>query len=262
MGRRRKHYDGLSLILILLFFPIAIIIGILKIFLKSSSLHSTNERNNIVFDNEPSIFFEKEPRQEDYLSNFDKIITNPINGAFLVGTLVYICVPNIHISEPLILILLLWLGSTFVSFSKYDKFNKHSALYKEQILRQAKEFWLSMDGWTFEKELAKLFSILGYYAEVTKGSGDGGVDIILRENNEIIYVQCKAYKDQIGPAPVRELYSVMTANNIQRGIVASFIGFTPKAIEFADKNHIELIDLNDIIKIATDSSHNHEMITT
>jgi restriction system protein len=133
-------------------------------------------------------------------------------------------------------------------------------LYKEQLNRQAKEYWYAMDGWTFEKELTKLYNILGYSAQVTKGSGDGGVDIVLKKNDDIAYVQCKAYKSQIGPAPIRELYGVMKADNIHYGIVASFMGFTPGAIEFAERNNIKLIDLDDIIQMAGHRSNEESTI--
>ena len=54
-------------------------------------------------------------------------------------------------------------------------------------------YWLSLNGYEFEKSLAEVFSANGFETYLTPKSNDGGVDIILRnKNNDEIYVQCKA----------------------------------------------------------------------
>lgn len=46
----------------------------------------------------------------------------------------------------------------------------------EQMTR---DYWVRLSGWQFEREVAELFRSHGFHATVTRGSGDGGVDIRL-----------------------------------------------------------------------------------
>ena len=69
-------------------------------------------------------------------------------------------------------------------------------------------FWQSHSGHQFEHELAKLFTRDGYDTKVTRGSGDGGIDIILRRSGLPTVVQCKQTKSPIGPARARSLRRV------------------------------------------------------
>ena len=194
-------------------------------------------------------YFDKEPQIEDY-----RIFR--LNGKNILLLIINFAVLCIICS----LFKTLWLGFVICSFfigiqiiRIYSYFNDKE-LYKEQILRQAKEYWFSMDGRTFEKQLAKLFNTLGYKTTVTKGSGDGGVDIILENSGRITYVQCKAYKHPAGPAPIRELFGVLKSDKVNEGIVACLAGFTKGARDFAFKNDIKLMDINNIIKISSNKA--------
>lgn len=89
---------------------------------------------------------------------------------------------------------------------------------------------------------------MGYEVHPTQYSGDGGVDIILKDSKGIIYVQCKAHKSKVGVAVVRELFGVMTSKNVDRGIVVSLHGFTKGAYALADKTGIVLKDIDGLIQ--------------
>lgn len=124
---------------------------------------------------------------------------------------------------------------------------------KEQAaLWEQKGYWLGLSGWEYEKEVAKIFRKYGYKATVTKGSRDGGVDIILKENGTTTYVQCKFYNtNKIPPSCIRELYGTMHSDKIYSGIlVGGNAGFSIGTRIFARKNHIRLYSLNDIIKMS------------
>lgn len=41
----------------------------------------------------------------------------------------------------------------------------------DEMKKEYAQYWLSMDGWQFEREVAKLYRARGYDAVVTKGSG-------------------------------------------------------------------------------------------
>lgn len=122
--------------------------------------------------------------------------------------------------------------------------------WAEHEKRRQIEFWTKMDGWSFEWEIAKLFRNRGFDAQVTKGSGDGGVDIFLRRNAELSVVQCKQHKTAVPPAVVRDLYGVLTHHNAQKAVLVSTSGFTAGAIEFARDKPIELLGIEDILTMA------------
>jgi restriction endonuclease Mrr len=85
---------------------------------------------------------------------------------------------------------------------------------------------------------------------LTKGSGDGGVDIIVRDyNNHTYIVQCKAHKHPIGPEPVRALIGVMKDFGAEKAIFIALGGFTPGAKEISNRHPLYLMDINDVIKM-------------
>jgi restriction system protein len=72
---------------------------------------------------------------------------------------------------------------------------------------------------------------------------DGGVDLRLRKNGQVVFVQCKHWKARsVGVKVVRELYGVMAAKSVKQGIVVTYGAFTSGASDFAKANSIALID--------------------
>jgi restriction system protein len=110
-------------------------------------------------------------------------------------------------------------------------------------------YWYNLNGYDFEREVAIVFTSLGFNAKITPKSNDGGVDIILKMGNKTTYVQCKAFKSNVGVAVVRELYGVMQSDNIKSGIVVTLNGFSQGAIDFAEGKNIELITAKDLISM-------------
>jgi restriction system protein len=68
--------------------------------------------------------------------------------------------------------------------------------------------------WEFERALCELLNEHGWNAVVTKGSGDEGVDIVLKTSARTVLVQCKAHDKKIGPAPIRELYGTVSCSMV------------------------------------------------
>lgn len=113
-----------------------------------------------------------------------------------------------------------------------------------------KDYWMSLTGHQFEHELARLYRTQGYIAKVTKGSGDKGVDIFLEKGSDKILVQCKAHKKAVGPAVARELFGAMNSFGVQKGVIASLSGFTKGVYEFVKGKDIELISIDQILRMA------------
>lgn len=102
------------------------------------------------------------------------------------------------------------------------------------------------NGLDFERQVHALLKNMGFEAEITKASGDGGIDIIAHSKEHITggkyIIQCKDWSKPVGEPPVRDLYGVVTAENANKGILITTSTFTAPAINFAAGKPLELID--------------------
>ncbi len=176
---------------------------------------------------------------------------------FVKGLLVFLAINTLSgfllIQEQYVNYFLIFLVVTSILFFGFWKLkvNEKSKAEHAILLRQ-KSYWLGLDGWQYEEEVANVFRMNGYRADVTKKSGDGGVDIILFQGGIKTYVQCKFYQSNTVPvAAVREFYGVMISNGVSRGIlVGGDSGFSNDTMDFARKNNIQLMGLDDVIKMS------------
>lgn len=133
---------------------------------------------------------------------------------------------------------------------------KEKKAYLDGELRKFKElekkyakYWLNLSGYQFEKEVAKLYKTRGYGVQVTKGSGDGGIDIFLEKAGRRYGVQCKNHHKAIGPAAIRDLYGAMSHEGLDAGIFIASSGYTKGAKEFARNKAITLLDINNVLRM-------------
>lgn len=118
-------------------------------------------------------------------------------------------------------------------------------------LWKQREWWWGLDGWQFEQEVANVFRINGYHAEVTKGSGDGGVDIILTKDGRISIVQCKHYQNPVPPEPIRALWGVKNDFGASEVILVASSGITESGARFVrNKPEFKVLNLDDIIYLS------------
>lgn len=96
----------------------------------------------------------------------------------------------------------------------------------------------------FESIVGEAFRRRGYAVTENAVDGpDGGIDLVLRKDNEKFYVQCKQWKQtRVGVKPIRELYGVITAGEAAGGFFVASGEYTEDARNFARKSSIELID--------------------
>lgn len=121
----------------------------------------------------------------------------------------------------------------------------------EESERKTREnYWRSLTGIQFEKELAILFRTFGYEVITTSITGDEGVDLILKKDSIKAIVQCKAHNKPLGPAVVRELYGVMIHENANLAILATLNGVTVGGRSWMRDKPIRVIELNDILKMS------------
>ncbi|MGG4467237.1 restriction endonuclease [Paenibacillus alvei] len=104
-----------------------------------------------------------------------------------------------------------------------------------------------MNGLQFEHFLVPLFEKIGYNAQVTKGSGDYGADLILHKRQKKFVVQAKRYNSTIGVSAVQEIVAAMGYYNAHGSMVITNNYFTPAAENLAKANKVRLIDRDELV---------------
>jgi restriction system protein len=96
----------------------------------------------------------------------------------------------------------------------------------------------------FEALLADSYRGHGFHVEEKGGpKPDGGYDLVLLKENQLLLVQCKHWLVfQVGVPKVRELLGAVHKVNATGGILVTCGDFTSQAREFANGTPIELID--------------------
>jgi hypothetical protein len=116
-----------------------------------------------------------------------------------------------------------------------------------------------LSGLDFEKVIGALLVRMGFEIEMTKASGDGGVDIIATLRQPFLegryLVQCKRFAtgNAVGAPVVREFYGALRADHrAVKGIFITTSNFTDQARSFARDLPIELIDRERLQKLLGD----------
>ena len=100
-----------------------------------------------------------------------------------------------------------------------------------------------MEGHDFEYYCADLLRQRGFQeVEVTKGSGDYGVDILAEKDGVTYAIQCKCYAAPVGVKAVQEAYAGRDYYDRMVGAVLTNQYFTKPAVEAAKKLKILLWD--------------------
>lgn len=96
----------------------------------------------------------------------------------------------------------------------------------------------------FERLVSEYYRRKGFQVTREGGNGpDGGIDLVLRQENETYLVQCKQWKAfKVGVQPVREFYGVMSSRGVAGGYFVTSGEYTDDAKAFAQGLNITLID--------------------
>ncbi|MDT3672563.1 MAG: restriction endonuclease [Aromatoleum sp.] len=99
----------------------------------------------------------------------------------------------------------------------------------------------------FEDVCCAFYREKGIRAETTVLGPDGGVDVRLFQDDAdptrvTSIVQCKAWNQQVGVKPVRELRGVMAHEKVHKAFFMAPNGYTDDARAFAAENRITLLD--------------------
>ena len=103
----------------------------------------------------------------------------------------------------------------------------------------------------FEQYVANLFRKKGYKVTVRGRSGDHGVDLeIMNGGNRNAIVQCKRYRNPVGPDVVRELFGTMIHERVHHAFLVTTAEISPAARDWAGGKPMTLIDGATLVKIA------------
>ena len=114
----------------------------------------------------------------------------------------------------------------------------------KKVIRQRKSNLLDeMEGREFEYFCADLLRNKGFMeVEVTKGSGDYGIDILAQKEGITYAIQCKCYQSPVGIKAIQEAYAGRDYYDCMVGAVLTNQYFTAPAVEAAKKLKILLWD--------------------
>jgi hypothetical protein len=109
-----------------------------------------------------------------------------------------------------------------------------------------------MSGVEFERFVTALLARMEFRPEMTRATGDGGIDIVAILDKPILggkyLFQCKRYAPEnlVGASTVRDFYGAVTADKAVKGILITTSDFTAQAREFAERVGLELINLRQL----------------
>ena len=139
--------------------------------------------------------------------------------------------------------------SVFVGYWFYLFSHEKITSNKANLNWENRDWWWTLDGWEFEEEVAKIFRLNGYRAEVTRKTSDGGIDILMYKDRKKIIVQCKHYSQPVGVSVARELNGLKGDFKADELVLVASSGVTKSGREFIEnKPYFKIFDLEDIIR--------------
>lgn len=121
--------------------------------------------------------------------------------------------------------------------------------WNERQTETGRTYWKEKRGVAFEEAVRALLSRRGCKVQTTKGSGDGGIDLIAMFGGSTFWCQCKGHQSPVGVAVVREIAGVCS-----RGggvpVVIAVNGYTKAAVETAQQLGVLLIDTHNLVNMA------------
>lgn len=217
----------------------------------------------------------------EWLQRFEDQTAPRIASAFLIlglfaGAVYALSIGGFSMVTPIAIFMFAGLGFTYAFFAamafylawrpiagifvpavrRYGQYICARDAYVVWERRTRVEFWRSLSGRSFERELAAAFERQGFAVELTPPSGDKGIDIVLRRNGRTTIVQCKATAKPVGPAVARELYGTLLASGADDAILAATAGVTRAAREFLEDKPIRVVGMAEILALhIRESSH-------
>lgn len=125
---------------------------------------------------------------------------------------------------------------------------------RDQLIDKATEADIDkMSGLEYEQHCADLLRKAGWDVQVTKGSGDFGIDLIgektIGERARRVVFQCKRYSAPIGISAVQEVIAGKQYDSADTAIVVSNQRYTPAAESMAASSGVLLLHHADLLSL-------------
>lgn len=130
-------------------------------------------------------------------------------------------------------------------------------LRREEIQRLTKarlkkeEYLLSLSPNEFEDAVAAMFRKLGYSVKQTPFSADRGRDAVVTKDGRKYVIECKRYgtEKSVGRPALQKFFAAMKEEKAVGGFFVTTGRFAKTAVEYAEKNAIELIPGNHLVSM-------------
>lgn len=136
---------------------------------------------------------------------------------------------------------------------------KEAGMRRLELERQGKLDDLMKMNWReFEAYVCELFNQLGFEANLTKSTGDGGKDILIYKENFFAVAECKRYgpKTKVSRPDIQKFHSAMIGCKAEKGYYITTSEFTNHAISYVLDKPITLINGIKLINIVQDVALN------
>lgn len=102
------------------------------------------------------------------------------------------------------------------------------------------------DGHEFEHWVSEQLQKFGWDCNVSKGSGDQGIDVLAIKEGVSVGIQCKLYSGSVGNKAVQEAHAGMGFYAVDNAVVLTNAKFTPSAEKLAKSLGVTLLSHHDI----------------
>jgi restriction system protein len=134
---------------------------------------------------------------------------------------------------------------TAIIFWQQHRSRERSAVFSVEEM-------IALSPTAFERYVAKLFRQKGYRVTHRGRRGDRGVDLELTHpSGRMAIVQCKRYRNPIGPDIVRELFGTLIHERVHHAFLVTTADITESAREWAAYKPMTLIDGATLVQIAS-----------
>lgn len=103
----------------------------------------------------------------------------------------------------------------------------------------------------FEQLTAQFYSNEGFSVELGKGRKDGGIDVILKKDDNIIIIQCKRWESNVGIDIIKSLHDEVNYRQYSKGILfcSKDVSRDAKKMIAERKYNIEIVNQKDIFEL-------------
>ena len=112
----------------------------------------------------------------------------------------------------------------------------------------------ALSPYDFEQFVGQVFRKKGFNVVLRGRSGDMGVDLELHhnDNGKRAVVQCKRYRNTVGPETVRELYGTMLHERVSHAFLVTTAEISGGGRTWAQNKPLTLIDGETLVRIASE----------